>query len=304
MGPGDEDWASVRVCAGGTLDARVSFTHALGDVDLQLLDASSPLVTSNGLTDSERVTYTTAAEQTLYVRVYGFSGASNTYRLTLDVIDCNRTPEQARPARAGRYAGERVESGLDEWYSFTTCAGGALDAQLSFSHAAGDVDMQLFDAQGSLLSSSLSLGDSERVGLAPTAAGVLYVRVYGFSGAANAYELRAAVSGCSPTRETAAVLPVGAFGPLSAQSGVDGWFSFEVCAGGAATLTVDFVHSEGDLDLEVQTPEGAQEASRGLTNQERVSFTSAGGGVSYARVYGFAGAANDYTATLSVAGCP
>jgi hypothetical protein len=70
----DEDWISIA--AGGTV--RIEFTHGAGDLDLAAYDAAgAPLATSQGTGDSEQVVVPAGGS----VRVYGYSGAQNTYRL-------------------------------------------------------------------------------------------------------------------------------------------------------------------------------------------------------------------------------
>jgi hypothetical protein len=83
--------ASGRICAGDEdffrIDAGaasrtvvVAFTHASGDLDVVALDGSGrELGSSAGTTNEERVTGT----GTFYVRVFGYSGAANTYTIRL-----------------------------------------------------------------------------------------------------------------------------------------------------------------------------------------------------------------------------
>jgi hypothetical protein len=70
----DDDWHSFA--AGGTV--RIEFTHSAGDLDLVAHDASGGRVAaSEGTSDSEQVTVPAGGS----VRVFGFNGAKNTYRL-------------------------------------------------------------------------------------------------------------------------------------------------------------------------------------------------------------------------------
>jgi hypothetical protein len=71
---GDEDW--LKSTAGGTV--RIEFTHADGDLDMAAFDAAgNALTVSQGTTGSEQVTIPAGG----FVRVYGYSGAQNTYRV-------------------------------------------------------------------------------------------------------------------------------------------------------------------------------------------------------------------------------
>ena len=72
--PSDEDWYSIATA--GTV--RVEFTHASGDLDIQAFDASGTRVgASEGTTDVEQVNVPAGGS----IRVFGYSGATNTYRL-------------------------------------------------------------------------------------------------------------------------------------------------------------------------------------------------------------------------------
>jgi hypothetical protein len=64
----------------------LAFTHALGDVDMQLTDGGGAvLATSNSTTSAETITQPVTGGQTYYVRVYGFGGAINPfYNMTID----------------------------------------------------------------------------------------------------------------------------------------------------------------------------------------------------------------------------
>jgi hypothetical protein len=80
----DEDWYQIDV----TLDNGVVnlvvylyFTHADGDIDLALYDASGTLLAiSSSTTDDEYIHYLGLASGTCYIRVYN-SGVGNTYDL-------------------------------------------------------------------------------------------------------------------------------------------------------------------------------------------------------------------------------
>jgi hypothetical protein len=79
---GADDWFKVSVPAGRSLRATVSFRHASGDIDVRLFDAAgSQVAASEGTGDTETVSAAAAGEYTL--RVYGYNGAANAYRLEI-----------------------------------------------------------------------------------------------------------------------------------------------------------------------------------------------------------------------------
>jgi hypothetical protein len=66
-------------------------------------------------------------------------------------------------------------------------------------------------------------------------------------------------------------------------------------------VTVDgFIHSEGDLDLQLRSGAGTiLESSAGVTNSESVSYCVPSAGEVYARVHGYLGAENSYSMRVS-----
>ena len=89
------------------------------------------------------------------MRVFGFGGAENAYRLAAAVNDCdgpvcvdddiedNDARDDAAPVAPGRFEGLAVCPGDDDWYQVAACRGGLLSVTTRFSHAAGDVDLAL-----------------------------------------------------------------------------------------------------------------------------------------------------------------
>lgn len=73
---GDEDWYHVEPGR-----VTITFTHASGDLDMTAHDATGTRTGgSTGTSDTEELTVTTPT----WIRVFGYSGASNTYRIALD----------------------------------------------------------------------------------------------------------------------------------------------------------------------------------------------------------------------------
>jgi len=91
--PGDEDWYAVDVGAGHTLIADLSFVHAEGDLDLEVLRAhegAAPesVATSRGQSDGEVLEVGPLDEAArLLVRVHGHEGSWADYRLRLRVVE-------------------------------------------------------------------------------------------------------------------------------------------------------------------------------------------------------------------------
>lgn len=74
-------------------------------------------------------------------------------------------------------------AGDEDWYLFD--ATGAITVRIDFDHASGDLDMEAVGYGGERLGSSASVQNEETV----TATGPFFVRVFGYSGAANTYTI-------------------------------------------------------------------------------------------------------------------
>lgn len=87
----DEDWYSVDLLAGQTLDVDLLFSDAEGDLDLYLRDASDSTTLDAGRSndDDETASYTASSAETVLIRVRLFADGGpidgNTYTLTASV---------------------------------------------------------------------------------------------------------------------------------------------------------------------------------------------------------------------------
>jgi hypothetical protein len=84
-GTADVDWYEFTVSSGFT--ATITFTDALGDLDFEAYSAATVawIDGSYGSTDMETITQTGLASGTFWVRVYGYSGATNpSYCITVN----------------------------------------------------------------------------------------------------------------------------------------------------------------------------------------------------------------------------
>ncbi len=79
----------------------------------------------------------------------------------------------------------------DDWYAIDVGPSGfeRVLVDLEFSHANGDIDLELYDASGTVLSGSYSTTDNESIDYTVANPGTYYLRVYPFSGSENTYDL-------------------------------------------------------------------------------------------------------------------
>ena len=313
---GNDDYYQFSAGSSGTVIASLAFTHALGDVDMQLLDsAGTILATSSSVTNAESISFAVTAGQTYYVRVYGFAGAINpSYNMTINAPDLPpdryESNDTLATARSLGAAGDRLFPDLnihtannDDYYRLTTVAAGNLTVSLNFTHAFGDVDMQLLDAAGALLATSSSTGNSESITRAVGANEVYHVRVFGFAGMTNPdYDMTINGPDIAPDRfepndGLATATNLGALGDRIEnnltlhQSGNDDFYRFTAASTGSVAISLAFTHALGDVDVQLLNSAGtALATSSSVSNAESINFAVTGGQTYYVRVYGFNGA--------------
>jgi len=95
------------------------------------------------------------------------------------------TQSDATALASGDWNDARICAGEEDW--FRVEATGEVTVRITFEHAAGDLDLEAVSADGTRLDSSTSVQNEETV----TATGPFFVRVYGYSDAANAYRIQA-----------------------------------------------------------------------------------------------------------------
>ncbi|MEZ4475087.1 MAG: MopE-related protein [bacterium] len=203
----DEDWYSVRLAAGDGLEVDVFFSHAEGDIDVALFKESAaggppvPVDTSVGVTDEETVYERRAATAaTYFIRVYRFRPGRSAYRMTVNVFQgCVDDTESASGEHNDTSAAAKSLPPVgqtrqicdydDDWYTFQIGQRQRVRIDLLFTHADGDIDMELFrDGQAAAVARAVSVTDDEVIDqqLDP---GTYRVRVYGVGRATNRYSL-------------------------------------------------------------------------------------------------------------------
>lgn len=204
----------------------------------------------------------------------------------------------------------------DDWYEIPVVAGAPIDVNAYFTHGAGDIDLSLHTpvsaGSAAILVSNGVDDDDESLSYSSAAfGGVWSVRVFGDSD--NAYDLVVTSPRCLPDDPFEPNDVLAEATPLT--SGVERWAVacsnnddyYSISAGVGATITADvaFIDEDGDIDLRLFDPSGAQVASAGsTTDDETISYVTAVAGEYTLRVYGYNGAENVYGVTMTAALCP
>ncbi len=219
---GEPDWYKLDLNQGDGLDVLIEFDTAGGDLDLWIFEASAfqdeVLSCDNAVgcstteTDDESVSIPSLPlTTTYYIAVGPYQGAKNDYSMTVLVTpgqqDCvdDGNEEDDTPAQAGDLWDNGPRPGQicaddEDWFQTLGYTGETLVFDLDFVHADGDLDLKLYSDGVTVdtlaqhqLASSASATDGEHIEYPVPADGFFYVRVYGYSGAENAYTLEMSI---------------------------------------------------------------------------------------------------------------
>jgi hypothetical protein len=317
-GPGvqrDEDWYKITVPANtAELDIRTNFNPLAGDIDLELYNPNGFLVArSISQTDIESLTYSSPAGGDYYIQIH-YENAGNEYDLwwaafTQEELDSFvEDGYESNNSFAGGYVltDDQVWftdlSGLatqtdDDWFEITIEDDNTgLDVDVTFTHADGDIDVEVYDSIGSIIIRSESQTDNEFINYnAPLPAGTYQIRVYG-ANLGNEYDLywldrHEDVFEPNDTLETAydlsnnSQLYISAIGVPT--QGDDDWY--KITADAASTLIavqIDFVNANGNIDLELYNGSGGLLADSTSSFDSEYLQGALGVGTYYIRVFG------------------
>jgi hypothetical protein len=218
----DTDWFkfTLPAAAAGAGDyAKITFSDALGDLDMALYNSRGRMVDySDGVTDQEQIPLDGCGAGTYYLEVYGYRGATNpAYTLAIGVpsttiaadhFEPNDTRETATPLGAiethdSRWDNLTLPQGDEDWFTFTTTltgkAGDAVRVEAAQSPTSPDV--ALYDSDGNLLRSSAPGTGSASVSLAGLLAGTYYACLSGAASAQYSLVVDAPTTAVAPQRE-------------------------------------------------------------------------------------------------------
>ena len=192
---GDSDYLSFTTSSRGEVTVSISFRHTDGDLELALLGADeTTLRSSTTSNDTETISMTLDAG-TYVARVYGFRDADNLYELTLSLPeggsaeppatgDGNDSVDTAQSVSVGATIEAAIDAPGDaDYYRLPS---GFETATISFSHSAGDLDMQLVSSDGTVIDTSQGTSDFETISGSDVGG---FLRVYGYSTATGSYSL-------------------------------------------------------------------------------------------------------------------
>jgi len=314
----DYDYYEIYVDPGYEhLLVNVTFTHADGDIELVVYESSgSAIAFSLSGTDNESIDIIVSSPGTYYIEISGWDFA-NEYDLwwndtlsgpppTDDNYEENDDYTTAHDLSLNEGTWLSAIDGLgvqadDDWYEIYVDPGNEfLQVTLTFSHAEGNIDIDVYDASLSNIAGSLSVTDNEYINTIVPTSGIYYLEIYG-SGAGNEYDLwwdDILVPSDDNYEENDAYTSAYDFSAhknvwLSTVNGTgvqidDDWYEIYIDPG-YEQLIVDltFTHIADNLDLGIYDSTGTLVTeSTSSTNNEHIDYVLPSSGTYYIKVDG------------------
>lgn len=192
----DKDYFSLKVASGAKVDVSIKFKHSKGDLDLYTVSSSGSVLTKvESSTDNETFSVKSNGS-TIYFVVFGYKAAENTYDLKVSVSSApvasssNNTMATATYLRGDQDFSDSLDSKEDvDFFKFYVGSTKTVKASIEFTHKQGDLDFKLFDMSGKVVKSSAGTKDIESIST-QLPKGSYYLKVYGYKGSVNSYQLK------------------------------------------------------------------------------------------------------------------
>lgn len=166
----DDDWYKFSIKSPGGEDDYVSvtFSNALGDLDMALYSGKGDWIGGSGGTDDwERISLQGLAAGTYYVRLFGFRGATNpSYKLEFEPSgndDPYENNDSLRKAtNLGAIQGSKTLTNLvlldSDYFQFNLTETGTPSSfvEVGFQSLQGDIDLTLYNKSGNVVGQSRS----------------------------------------------------------------------------------------------------------------------------------------------------
>ncbi len=307
---GDDDFFAISLAAGDALIIDALFSDADGDVDLQLQDAEGRVIAaSTTISDDENIALTITDAGTYYIRVLlfrdeGAAGASYALDVAVDggePTDCrddgfedNDTRADAAVVLGGMLEGLVVCPGDSDYFAIDLAAGDELAITATFSDAAGDLDLVLFNADGTVVGSAVSVTDNETIDYVATRSGRYVVQAYLLGDddvLGNTYELDLDVTSAGPACDTdrfedndavstAIDFEAGSYADLIVCSDDEDYYAFDLGAGDTINIDVDFDFFDGNINIDLRNPAGdiVAESTNLFTSAESIAYVAPAAG--------------------------
>lgn len=326
------DYYTVNLTAGKTYSINLKGMAEGEDYDVILLDNVLEYVgySVNSSNFDENISFTATVTGSYYIDIqpyiYNANSAHHNYQLMVystenaaDVFEPNDSIETAYALANGAVIAPTININTDEdWFVLDTTKTGKLSVTMKSIPFGCDYDMQVYDANGSLLGGSYSGNNhDEKFDSIITAQGKYYVRVYSYTGsnAADTYELTAGVYVSDQYEENDDVYNVNMqnksvislnsciSGTIDNQDDID-WYKFILTSDADIAVRLQNIPSGTDYDIVVYTYTNGEflEVGRSITdgNEDESIISHLPAGSYFIKIYSYWGSSENQSYRLSI----
>ncbi|MHC4660812.1 MAG: PPC domain-containing protein [Planctomycetota bacterium] len=307
----DDDYYRIYVPAGSErVGILCRFTHAQGDIDIELYDFSQNwLEEATGTKDNEFIDFTVPSAGYYYIIIYTWGTETGQdyilehLTLTPNTEDMHEEDDDtteglARGLTTGEFWWLSTLSDTADVYAIEVLSGFTrVLVDCRFKQWDGDIDIELLDSGGGFLDASYTFTDDEWVDFTVLSPGTYFIRFQPFGSATDihySFWWAGYQAGTEDAHENdddiTQAYAQGSFGPRSWFPGTLSDFEdyYLIYPGSPQRIIVDlqYLNGDGDIDLEFTDSSGNPlDGSYFTRNDEWIDYTVNTGDYFYIRVY-------------------
>ena len=273
------DQFTIAAPANCEINGRLEFVHAVGNLGLVLVDSVGQQLAISQTSNSVETIRTQVRSEGMYIFQVVGEASATPYRLTAsvscqprtlcedDAAEPNDRPNQRAPLPVGPFHGALCD-GDPDYFELVLGPGCEVEAIVTLDHAAGNIDLGIFDG-GVPIELSGSGNDRERIVFRTDVARDLGLVVFSEPGVSNDYVLEAFVDceqaglNCEVDDPWAPNGGIDTAAPLNAGNVVDGivceaaedFYAIDVPRGCKLLVELATLIEDGNLDLVVYDPD-------------------------------------------------
>ncbi|MFX0001379.1 MAG: pre-peptidase C-terminal domain-containing protein [Candidatus Hodarchaeota archaeon] len=200
------------------------------------------------------------------------------------------------------YSSLIIEGYEEDWFRTYLNPGETIEIYIYFIHSDGDLDLELYDPSNNPRTGSYSSYDYEYISFTADMSGDWAIRIYRLTGSIDEYyDLDILVYTGDDWMEenddygSAYSVSPGYYSPLKIVGYDEDWFRTYLNPGETIEIYIYFIHSDGDLDLELYDPSNnPRTGSYSSYDYEYISFTADMSGDWAIRIYRLTGSIDEY----------
>lgn len=232
-----------------------------------------------------------------------------------DELEPNSSREGAAPVAAIRYDDLIRCENDDDFYRVELKTNDYLSISIFFYNPSGNLDLYVIHPDGHFISNQVSTTNNETASITATADGTYLIRVLSPSNDENVYDMEITITPWETCQddghedndsfETAKGMAAGDYESLRLCPFDSDWYSFELDAGQAIGIELDFSHYDGNIDGALFSHTGEiLDLGNSTTDNENLVYNAPEARTVYLQVFSYGSLELDYDMSASIVDGP